>query len=93
MHIIGMILFLLYGLAQIVVGAAGIDFYFGGFWSGLAIFGAIFLRITLPITIGAFFGAVEVLNWHWALAVLFAAPGLIFIVPGMIALTLERFRK
>ena len=93
MQIIGMILFLLYGIAQLIVGAAGIDFYFGGFWSGLAIFLAIFFRVTLPITIGAFFGALEVFNWHWALALLFAAPGLIFIVPGMIALTLERFRK
>jgi hypothetical protein len=42
-------------------------------------------RFTLPITVGAFFGAMNVWEWHWALALLFAAPGLVLALPGVLA--------
>ena len=71
----------------------GIEYYFGGFWLGVAIVLVVFFRFNLPVIIGAYFGAVEVLQWHWALALLFAVPGLLFIVPSFIAMIIESFRR
>lgn len=93
MQVIGFIVFLIYGIAQIVAGYVGIDFHLGAIWAGVAIFAAFFLRFTLPITIGAFFGAMDVWQWHWALAALFAAPGLAFIIPGVIMSIIEGVKK
>ncbi|MBD3790441.1 MAG: hypothetical protein IE885_08815 [Campylobacterales bacterium] len=93
MPIIGFILFIVYGIAQIVAGYVGIDFHFGAVWAGVAIFAAFMFRFTLPITIGAFFGAMDVWHWHWALAALFAAPGLAFIIPGVILSIIEGVKK
>ncbi len=50
-------------------------------------------RFTLPITIGAFFGAMDVWSWHWGLAALFAAPGLAFLIPGVILSIIEGVKK
>jgi hypothetical protein len=33
-------------------------------------------RFSLPITVGSFFGAMNVWGWHWIGALVFAAPGL-----------------
>lgn len=93
MQVIGFILFIVYGIAQIVAGYVGIDFHFGAVWAGVAIFAAFMFRFTLPITIGAFFGAMDVWHWHWALAALFAAPGLAFIIPGVIMSIIEGVKK
>lgn len=93
MPIIGFILFIVYGIAQIVAGYVGIDFHFGAVWAGVAIFAAFMFRFTLPITIGALFGAMDVWHWHWALAALFAAPGLAFIIPGVILSIIEGVKK
>lgn len=83
LEIIGSIAFLLFGIAQIWAGYIGIDLHLGMIWAFIAIF-LVFARFTLPITVGAFFGAMDVWHWHWALAALFVAPGLIFIIPGII---------
>jgi len=93
MQVIGFILFIVYGMAQIVAGYVGIDFHFGAVWAGVAIFAAFMFRFTLPITVGAFFGAMDVWHWHWALAALFAAPGLAFIIPGVIMSIIEGVKK
>ena len=60
MAVLGFALFILYGLAQFAAAFAGISDGFGVGWAWLALAGAIFLRFTLPITIGAFFGAMNV---------------------------------
>lgn len=93
MQIIGFILFIIYGVAQIVAGYMGIDFHLGAIWAGVAIFAAFFLRFTLPITIGAFFGAMDVWQWRWSLAALFVASGLVFIIPGIIMSTIGGVKK
>lgn len=93
MQVIVFILFIVYGIAQLVAGYVGIDFHLGAFWAGVAIFAALMFRFTLPITIGAFFGAMDVWHWHWALAALFAAPGLAFMIPGVIMLIIESVKK
>ncbi|NPD16454.1 helix-turn-helix domain-containing protein [Xinfangfangia sp. D13-10-4-6] len=50
---------------------------------GLAL--ALFLRLMLPMSIGSYFGAVEVMGWPWWAGILAVLPGLLFIIPGLIA--------
>jgi hypothetical protein len=78
-------LFLVIACAQMAAGYAGIEHSLGHFWAVAAVVVLIFFRISLPLTVGAFFGAMNVWGWHWALALLFAAPGLLFVVPGALA--------
>lgn len=74
-------------LANIVVGFMGIENEWGFGWAVGAIFLALLFRFTLPLTIGAFYGALNIFGWHWFFALLFAAPGLALLIPGsMIAL-------
>ena len=77
--------FLVFSSAQIAAGYAGIEHGIGPFWALAAVFTAVFLRFTLPITVGAFVGAMTVWGWHWAAALIFAVPGLVFVFPGVIA--------
>jgi hypothetical protein len=77
--------FLVFSSAQIAAGYAGIEHDIGPVWALAALFSAVFLRFTLPITVGAFFGAMMVWGWHWAPAFIFAAPGLAFALPGVIS--------
>ena len=88
--IIAFLGFVGYGLTQIYAGFLGIDFHLGKVWAIGAIILAFLFRFTLPLTIGSFFGAMNVWGWHWAGALLFAAPGLIFMglmVPEILATT------
>ena len=82
-----LIVFLGYGLVQIGAGYIGIEHHFSGFWAGAAVFVAIFLRFMLPLTVGSFFCALNVWGWHWFWALIFAAPGLLFMalmIPGFL---------
>ncbi|KAA6185287.1 hypothetical protein F2Q65_09310 [Thiohalocapsa marina] len=81
---------IVYGIAQFIAAWAGIELYLGPLWAGAALLVAVFFRFTLPVTLGAFFGAMDVWQWHWALAAVFAAPGLVFVVPGVISGFLHR---
>ncbi|NCC37011.1 MAG: hypothetical protein EOM24_34135 [Chloroflexia bacterium] len=84
---------IVYGIAQFIAAWAGIEWYLGPLWAGAALLAAVFFRFTLPVTLGAFFGAMDVWQWHWALAAVFAAPGLVFVVPGVIVLFLDRVKN
>ena len=88
--------FILFGIAQLIAGFQGIADGIGNIWA-IIIFACCFIfRFNLPITVGAFFGAMNVWGWHWSLSLLFAVPGLIFIVPhiaiGIIDSISNRFR-
>lgn len=86
---------LLYGLVQIYAGYLGIQHHLGTGWAVAALF-ALFFRFSLPITVGAFFGAMNVWGWHWLLALLFAAPGLAFMalmIPSIFASAIGKFRR
>jgi hypothetical protein len=83
--VLGFIVFVAVALAQLGVGFAGIQDGIGTGWAYAALILAFVFRFTVPITIGAFFGAMNVLGWHWLFALLFAAPGLFLIVPGFFA--------
>lgn len=84
-------LFLVFGLAQIGLGVIGIQSEFGGWWAFGALVAAFGLRIMLPLTIGTYFGVVNVLGWPWWAGVLIAAPGLLFLLPSVIADVVEGF--
>ncbi len=82
--VLGGILFLLVGIVQIYVGYIGIEHHLGaGFAIGALAIGFVF-RIMFPLTIGTFFGALDVWGWPWYGALALAAPGLLFIVPALV---------
>lgn len=85
--------FVAFAVAQMVAGYLGIEHLVGAVWAGLALFAALLFRITFPVTIGAFFGAMDVWGWHWSLALLFAAPGLALMLPGALAGLLSAVKR
>ena len=74
----------------VVVGFLGIQFLmepyqYGTFFAWVIILFSIFYRFTfLLLTIGVFFGIVNVLEWHLIFAVLFTLPSLLFIFPKQV---------
>ena len=74
----------------VVIGFLGIQeltkpYPYGTFFTWVIIFFGIFYRFTfLLLTIGVFFGIVNVLEWHWIIALLFTLPSLVFIFPKQI---------
>ena len=81
--------FAAFGIAQFYAGAQEISNEFGGWWSFGAIAAALIFRFTLPLTIASYFYARDWWEWPWYFAALFAAPGLLFVVPGTIAAVLD----
>jgi hypothetical protein len=77
-----LVAFLVIVMSQMAAGYAGITHGLGPSWACVAIFIALFFRFTLPISIGAFYGAAVVWGWYWPLAFLFILPGLVFVLPG-----------
>ena len=82
--VLGGILFLIVGIVQIYVGFIGIEYHLGSGFAFGALFIGFFFRIMFPLTIGTFFGALDVWGWPWYGALAFAAPGLLFIVPALV---------
>ena len=82
--IVGGFLFLGIGLAQLIIGFGGIDYHLGPWfaWGSLALF--FLLRFTIPITIGTYFGAVDVWGLPWWLGLLIAVPGIVLMFPALI---------
>ncbi len=76
--------FLVLVISQFVAGFQGIQHHCGTGWAIAAVV-AVFFRFTLPLTVGAFFGAMNVSGWHWLAALCFAVPGLALVIPGVIA--------
>jgi len=91
--IIWVMLIMAYSFAQLIAGYTGVEYYYGGMWAGIALGVALIMRFTLPVTIGSFYCAMEVWGWHWGLAALFAAPGLAFVVPGVLFSIIDGIRK
>jgi hypothetical protein len=83
--IVCFIAFMAFGIAQLFAGFVGIEQGIGVFWAWAALIAVFALRFTLPITIGSFFGAMNVWDWHWAFAALLAAPGLLLVIPGVLS--------
>lgn len=86
---------LVYGLVQIYAGWIGIEHHWGSGWAITALVAALVFRFSLPLTVGSFFCAMNVWGWHWLGALLFAAPGLAFMVlmiPGALASLMGNLR-
>lgn len=84
MAALGFLAIIALGIAQLIAGYSGIEEHLGALWAIGCLVASLLFRFTLPITLGAFFGAMDVWGLHWSLAALFAAPGLIFLIPGII---------
>lgn len=74
------IAFIVYTIAHFYAGFLGLQYHLGTFWALLFVVVCLWGRMTLPITIGAFFGALQVWHWHWFFALLFAAPALVVFI-------------
>lgn len=72
-----------YGLFQAYAGYVGIAYHFGIGWAIAAILAAIFIRFSLPLAIGSFFGAMNVWGWPWYGAFAFSFPMLALMIPGI----------
>ncbi|MFL2830781.1 MAG: hypothetical protein ACJZ80_05450 [Candidatus Puniceispirillales bacterium] len=74
----------------VIVGFLGIQYImdpyqYGTFFAWVIILFSIFYRFTfLLLTIGVFFGVINVLEWNLIFAILFTLPSLIFIFPKQI---------
>ena len=85
---IGLIVFLF--CFYIIVGFLGIEYLmqpykYSTFFAWIIILFSIFYRFTfLLLTIGVFFGIINVLEWHIIFAILFTLPSLVFIFPKQI---------
>lgn len=77
-----MVIGLAYGFSQLVAAWLGADDQFGPVIAGGAIFLCVMLRFSLPITVFSFMGALNVWEWPWYGALLFAVPGLAFLAFG-----------
>lgn len=75
--------------AQIWLGVVGVQHHLGPWWAIGALIAAFGFRIMLPLTIGTYFGAVDVMGWEWYIGVIIAAPGLLFVVPALVTSMLE----
>lgn len=85
MAAVGLTAILVFVVLQIYAGYLGIAHHIGVGWAIAAVVLALIFRFALPVTIGAFFGAINVWDWHWMAAAAFAAPSLLFLIPGTIA--------
>ena len=81
----GVILLLGVGLAQMIVGYIGIEYHLGSGWAIGAVVLALMFRFSLPLTVGTFFGAMDVFGFSFIVALLITLPGLLLMVPGAIA--------
>jgi len=84
----GLILWLLFiaiGIFQFWLAWQGIDYHWGVWPAAAVIFGSLAFRFMLPVSVGSYFGAVDVMGWDWWVGVLVAAPGLIFMIPMVLA--------
>lgn len=87
------ILFFGFGFFQLAAGWAGIEDSFGWGWGVAAGLAAIFFRFTLPIMIGAFLCAKNIWDWHWLFALIFALPGLLFMVPTFFSSLIDAVKR
>jgi hypothetical protein len=77
------LLVVFFGLVQFALGYQGIEYELGTGWAIIAIAAALIFKFTLPITIGTYFGVVDVHGGPWWAGLLVAAPGLLVAVPFM----------
>jgi hypothetical protein len=83
MSVVSWVMVTSYALTQLAAGVAGLAEAFGEFWATIGMGVAFLAGFTLPLSFGAFWCALAVWGWPWPAALLFAAPGLVVLVPGV----------
>lgn len=84
MQFVGCLAIAAYGVAQFIAAIWGLETYVG--WLAAPIIAlCLYFRFSLPLTVFAFLGAKNEWEWHWLGALLFVAPGLIFLVPAILS--------
>lgn len=91
--ILGFLILMAYGIIQIYAGFLGLQYEFGTIWAWIGVIFTFMTRFTLIITGASFIGALNVWEWHWALSALFAAPGLMLFIPGVLIGILSLVKK
>jgi hypothetical protein len=82
------VLYLLYLLVALAAGFAGFD-HFMPWWAAALLFGlALILGLEMVLPLAVFLGAWLAWEWHWLAALLFAAPGLLVVIPTISAVAL-----
>ena len=81
---LGVVIFLIVGLVQIYAGYLGIEYHLGSGWAIAVVIATLFFQFPIILTVGTFFGALDVWGWPWYGAAVFAMPGLLFVLPGVV---------
>jgi len=79
-------------LTRAVIGTIGLQHELGLPWALLALACLVLFRLALPIRIGAFIALMSLWGWPWYAALLFAAPRLPMMLPGLLSSALARYR-
>ena len=69
---------------HIIVGFLGLQYYFGSIMGIFLIIMCFLLKFFIPISIATFFGALNVIEWHWIPSLLISLPGIIFLKPSFL---------
>lgn len=85
------LVFIAAGIFQLWLGYQGIEYHLGAVGAIAAVIAAFGFRIILPLTIGSYFGAVDVMGWDRYIGLVIAAPGLLFAAPYLVTAALEPF--
>jgi hypothetical protein len=84
MQFVGCVFLAAYAIAQVVAAFWGLEAYVG--WLAVPLIAlCLYFRFSLPVTVCAFLGAKNYWGWHWLVALIFVAPGLLLIVPAVLS--------
>jgi hypothetical protein len=82
-------LFTIIGIAQLYLEYTGLEDLLGQGWAIGAVALGMVTGFMLPMTVGTYFAMVDVFGFEWWVGVLVAAPGLLFLIPGLLLSTVE----
>jgi hypothetical protein len=88
MQVLGILAFFVLGIAQVIAGWVGADYYVGGFWASVILVACLMTRFMFPLTIFGFLGAIYVWEWPWWGAALLTFPGLLIAIPSLLVMAL-----
>lgn len=94
--VLALLLFFGYGFTQLYAGYLGMEKLAGAWWAAGVVVAAVFFQFGLPLSIGAFYGAISIWGWPWWIAFPFVAPGLalnLLMVPGKMARLFNDWKK
>ena len=70
-------------LSQLIAAFLGISHHWGLGWAFILIPLFFHFKLAVPFSVAAFFGALNVWEWHWVVALCFVSPGFLLIIPGI----------